>query len=114
MNVKQLLSAIGPARKALLVFAVTVAVSLHTGHAAGQSVSLVMEEAALQRACAAIAIANASAEAKRQSEGTTTPRRCRVAVVTPRDEVWRTIALVFALAVLAGSLWMCAKGPRRQ
>lgn len=100
------------ARKTLVVLVVAAAACVHTGRSGAQSVSLVMEEARVQRECAAIT--HAGAAPTRQLPGAVNPRRCSVAVLTPQQEFGRAIAAAFALTVLAGCIYLCTKAPRRR
>lgn len=89
-------------RKCICLLAVMLPLSTCTGRAAGQSVSLVMEEAALQRACAEIEKAVA-AEADRKDATVVAPR-CRVPTPTEEGRSLRMMVLWMALAVFAGCI----------
>lgn len=100
------------ARKTLIVLAVAVAACVHMGGAKAQSVTLVMEAARVQRECATIN--NTGAAPARQPTGVVNPRCCSVTVLTPEDEIGRAIAAAFALAMLAGCIYLCIKAPKRR
>lgn len=94
------------ARKTVLMFAVAAACA-HTGRASAQSVSLVMEDARVQRECANIA--NSRSVPTRQPPVAVNLKRCREAVLAPQEEVEQAIAAAFALVVLAGCIYFCMK-----
>lgn len=89
-------------RKCICILAVMLPLSTCTGRAAGQSVSLVMEEAALQRACAEIAKAVAAGADRK--DATVVPPRCRVPTPTEEGKSLRIAVLWMELAVFVGCI----------
>lgn len=95
-----------------LLLTVAAAACVHAGGVSAQSVTLVMEEARVQRECAAIK--NAGAVPIHQPPEAVSPRCCRAALLTSQEEGGRAIAAAFALVAIAGCIYFCMKAPRRR